>query len=57
VTKAVTGVEVDKVIGTKTVAFVVGGSRVEVTVYAFVTSTVLVKVSVMTIVEPALTVV
>jgi len=45
------------VIGTKTVALVVGGSRVCVTVYVPVTEIVDVPVSVKTIVDPAETVV
>lgn len=44
-------------IGTKTVALVVGGSKVLVYVYEFVTETVLVKVSVSMIVDNALIVV
>lgn len=46
VTTSVSGVLVARVIGMKTVAFVVGGSEVEVTVYADVTKIVLVPVSV-----------
>jgi len=48
---------VARVIGWKTVAFVVGGSSVLVTVYAEVTLMTEVRVSVITTVDPALTVV
>ena len=44
-------------IGITTVALVVGGSKVDVTVNAEVSKTVLVIVSLTTMVEPALTVV
>jgi len=57
VTNSVTATDVAIVIGTKIVALVVGGSSVSVMVYALVISTVLVKVSYKTIVEPAETVV
>jgi len=57
VTTSVSATEVARVMGIKIVAFVVGGSKVEVTVYAEVTSTVLVKVTKFVIVDPLLTVV
>jgi len=57
VVTSVTGWLVARVIGTKTVAFVVGGSEVEVIVYRDVTSTVFVAVAVKTTVLPAETVV
>jgi len=53
----VSGMLVERVIGMKTVALVVGGSKVDVIVKALVTSIVLVRVSVRTTVDPADTVV
>lgn len=57
VTVSYSGTLVTWVIGTKTVALVVGGSDVEVIVYSVVTSTVFVSVVAIVIVLPALTVV
>jgi len=57
VTSTTVGTLVASVIGTKTVAFVVGGSAVFVIVYADVTKTVEVMLSVITMVDPAETVV